>query len=312
MENELKIRIVNDSKGNKLNLENITIEAAESLKIFLDSLAGLANTYGNSSEFKISLKDGSVESTLVFPTTNNQVASDINAVFSGQSRDMKKIRLLKQIQDKVKQNGLSYDILWKVNDIEENITQIFKGTNFTYKRDRQKGYDETVFLKGRLIKIGGEPNSHLYVDANGTELRVQCSVEQAVNIKIPLYHPIFISAVKTNYDKYKPSYRLIDSYVDNDEISEIQQMLYSISQTKSLDRFDFVHEKIYELIQADRLETLKHIIIIFNTIHTERGILRTLLMSIKPIMKNEAFSQLKPLYNSLAETLRAGSTHNTI
>ncbi|MVM39484.1 hypothetical protein GO730_20970 [Spirosoma sp. HMF3257] len=312
MENELKIRIIKDSKGNPLSLQAITLEAAESLKIFIDSLVELARLYEDNSEFKISLLNGSIESCLVFPAQNEQVTKDINDILTGKSLDNKKIKALKDIQDKIKSNGLDYEVLWKNNNEIINVTQKFKGENFSYKRRRNEYESEIVFLSGQLYETGGKTNTNIHIHESNIEYKIDCTVQEAIAINSLLYENIYLSALKTTRSEYKPTYQLIDYYLDINEQKFIAEFYQNIVSNDKLEKFDLLHEKIYDLILEDRLNDLKKMIKIFDNEFTERGIIRTILMSLKPVIKKDDFLGIKPLYQSLSDTLRVRSLNHTI
>ena len=56
MANEFSIKITTDSSGNPVSLDNIPIEAAQALTIFLKSLADVAGLHKDKGGVKISLK----------------------------------------------------------------------------------------------------------------------------------------------------------------------------------------------------------------------------------------------------------------
>ena len=56
MNNEFTIKIISDSSGNEQSLNNISIEAADSLKVFIESLTRLAQTYDNYDNVEIRIK----------------------------------------------------------------------------------------------------------------------------------------------------------------------------------------------------------------------------------------------------------------
>lgn len=312
MQNELKIRIVKDSKGDKLSLTSITIEAAESLRIFIESLVELANLYENNSEFKISLKEGSVESSLVFPSQNVDITDDINNIIEGKSIDNAKTKTLKKIQDKIKLNGLSYEVAWIIDNKEKNITNVFKGRNFPYKRLHSNGNSEVVFLKGFLYESGGKKTVNIHIEDCGQEYTIDCTNDEAIKVNTSLFKEIFISAIKTVKGKDIVFYKLVDYYSDKVEYENMSNFYDSIVYNDGLEKFDLLHNKIYNLIIDDKTQELLKIVKVFNTDFTEKGIIRTILMSLKPVRQKEFFPAIDALYKSLSENLRLRSYNKTI
>lgn len=316
MENEFKIRIISDSKGTKLSLQNITIEAAEAFNLILESFTSLASLYDNSSDFKISLESASIGSSLVFPSYDQNVAMDIYAIINGQSKDNKKIKILKDIQDRVKLNGLDYQLTWKINNEVEDLTEIFKGKSFSYKRKSDQNIKQTVFMKGTLYNSGGrrQPKLQLGKDDDPNITFVDCSKATALSMISNLYQEVYISVIRsTRRDgKFKPELEFIDSYTNLEEQLLHSKFYKSIINDNSLLKFDRLRNKLCELINENNIRSLKKMVMLFDTAYTERGILRTILMTMKPIINKSEFAELKYLYECLSGRLRDGSSTNTI
>ncbi|TCC97487.1 hypothetical protein EZ449_21960 [Pedobacter frigidisoli] len=312
MSNELKIRIIQDSKGNKLRLNAITIEAVESLKIFLESFTTLANLYDNPSDFKVSLTKGSIESNLIPPTNNRQFNQDIKDIVNGKLGDKDKIKAFRTIQDRIKQNGLSYQVFWKINNKTNDLTNVFKGVNFRYKRNRLDTEFETVFLKGKLFDAGGKTISNIHIEQFDEEFKIECSKDKVIQINQFIYNTVYISAIKSTKVNQRPTYTLIDYYHNQKEQSECEKFHKLILKTHGLEKFDIVHDKLIELLENDNIQFISYLMNIFNNIHTERGIIRTILMTIKPFIKTQKLAMLNIGYESLSTTLRKESLNNRI
>lgn len=84
------------------------------------------------------------------------------------------------------------------------------------------------------------------------------------------------------------------------------------TEDKTLDNFDFLHNKVADIVNNNNtgnnelIELLKS----YDNKYSDRGTLRTLLMSIKPILKDN--EELKYYYNKLADRLRTGSNSKKI
>lgn len=311
MENEFRIKINSDSQGNKVSLDNITIEAAEALKIFIDLLTELAKSYENYSHFKISLNTGSVESCLIFPKEgNNNITNDINSILNGQSEDHEKVNIFRKIQNKVKQNGLDYGIYWRYDNSLKDITHVFKGRKFSLRQNET--INEIFFLKGKLYEAGGKKTTNVHIEDLNDVYKVKCSKEEAIGLNKFLYQSIFLSTVKSSKNDCDISYKLLDFYNDLEEQIEFKNFVCTIVNNDRLEKYDILHDKIYEFISENKIDDLNKLIKVFSNDCTDRGVLRTILMSLKPIIKNESFTQLKPSYDNISDLLRIGSLNNQI
>lgn len=313
MANELKIRIKTDSKGEEQSLDSITIEAAEALKIFIDSLTTLANLYDNSSDFKISLTKGSVETNLLPPTNSClEFMQDMKDIVNGDLQDIAKIKAFKTIQDKIKLNGLDYEVFWKVNESTNDLTQVFKGKNFSYKRNTDNYTHETVFLNGRFYAAGGKSVTNIHIDNGTEEYTIGCSEDEVVQMNEYFYKQVSLSVIKSTKPERKPQYKLLDYYSSIEEQEEFKQFYNSIIKNKELEKLDIIHNKLQELIADVNISAIEHIIKLFNNSYTERGIIRTILLTLKPFISSKSLESLVPVYEDLSGVLRKGSLNNKI
>lgn len=314
MNNEFIIKINSDSHGNQLSLDNITIEAADALMIMIESLTNIAKLYDENPDIKISLKNGSIESCLVYPSTGNLIQEEIENIILGNSDNNEKIKFFKTIQDKIKSNGLDYTVINKVNDEIKDLTVIFKSNNFPLKRVRRtEFYEKVEFIQGRLYESGGKVKTNIHLENTlQEEYKVECTQEQAIEINQRLYSNIYLSVLKKWRLNQKPTYQLIDSYLSEDKFINYKTFYNDIKNNPTLDRFDLVYNRIVEIIESDEInngEILK-IMRLYNNPNSDRGIIRTILMTLKPVISKN--TNLSVMYNSLAKILRAGNPKNKI
>lgn len=313
MVNEFIIKIHKDSKGNELSLDNITIEAADALKIFIESLTDFAKLYAIS-DIKLSIKNGSIESCLSYPSVGNRIYDEINNVIIGESKAVsnEKIKSLKTIQDKIKQNGLDYTVIHKVNNEYLDLTSAFKSKNFPYSRAIRHEINEDVeFIKGRLFESGGKVKTNIHLEGEEGEYKVECSQQQAIDINSRLYSEIYLSVIKKWKIGQKATYHLLDNYLTEDLFLSYKNFFETVENDESLNRYDIVYKRIVEIIESEKniREVLK-IMRLYNYSQSDRGILRTILMTLKPVLpKNE---ELTIMYKALADILRAGSLNKAI
>ncbi|HFI4796499.1 TPA: hypothetical protein ACGQK4_002218 [Elizabethkingia anophelis] len=84
------------------------------------------------------------------------------------------------------------------------------------------------------------------------------------------------------------------------------------TKDKLLDAFDLLFENVFNIVNNDKVyyNDLIELIKSYDNDQSDRGTLRTLLMSIKPILKDN--EELKYYYNKLADRLREGSNSKKI
>lgn len=313
MNNEFTIKIISDSSGNEQSLNNISIEAADSLKVFIESLTRLAQTYDNYDNVKLVLSNGCVEASLVYPETESSITDDINDIINGNSYEPERTKILKAIQDRVKLNGLDYQVLFNVNNESQDLTRIFKSKRFPLKRGKRLSYQyEILFIKGHLFEAGGKSKTNIHIEGNGEEYKVECSRSQAIEINRRLYSEVFLSVLKKWKKEEDFEYELIDSYLTEDKFTFFKNLHSQFDNIEGLERYDFLHDKVVEIAENDSIDNLELIKLmrLYNNRNSDRGVLRTLLMSIKPLLRtNEG---LKYYFNEMSERLRKGSVNNII
>ena len=77
-----------------------------------------------------------------------------------------------------------------------------------------------------------------------------------------------------------------------------------------LEKFDLVYYKLTDTIENDdeKYSDLVSLLTEYEDV-TDRGILRTILITLKPFKDND---EISPLFNKLADRLRSGSTNGVI
>ncbi|WP_454060173.1 hypothetical protein [Elizabethkingia ursingii] len=312
--NEFKIRIVSNSDGEEVRLDNISLDAAESLKVFIDSLTGLAKTYSDydgNSDIKLSLTEGSVIASLVFPEESEDIIKDIKDITNNASINNDRIKFLKDIQDKIKQNGLSYQVTLTEAGQSTDLTPKFKSKRFPIKRGKLFPLKyEILFITGEVFEAGGKSVTNIHISKGEEEFKINCSRQRAQNINV--YSKVYLSILKRWRKEDNVEYELIDNYLSEEKYNFYNAIHEEYKLCDSLNKFDFIHNKVVEIVNNDNLDNneLIKLMRLYNNQYSDRGTLRTLLMSIKPILHDN--EGLKYYYNKVADRLRDGSSSKKI
>lgn len=310
MANEFIIKINKDSKGQAVSLNSIPADAADALKIFIESLSNFAKLHSNS-DVKLSLKDGCIESALVYEGT--EIEKEIQDVIDGISENGEYVKLLKDIQDKIKENGLDYSIIQSINGQRNEITTSFTKTRFKQKKAAKVEWSESIkFIDGVLYEVGGKTNVNVHITTEkDPELVVDCTPDEAKILSKFFLKKVYLCVVKkTQADKIK--YSFVDRYLKEEVYNELKTFYETTQNNNDLGRYDDVHNLIVELVENENLGQLIKIMRLYNLKGSDRGILRTILMTLKPVYLGFNNIKLNEAYSSLATTLRAGSTNNSI
>lgn len=314
MSNELKIKIISDSQGNDLDLSNISIEAAGALKIFIDSMVDFAKTYEDTSDIKLKLDNGSIETCLVYPE-EEEVSHDIEDILEFKSNNKKRVEAFRNIQDKIQLNGLVYEVfLNKQNEPTREVTQIFKGKKF---RKAKQIFDRSYsieFIEGELFETGGRKTVNVHIENRqlGKEYKIECEKPDAKKLNDRLYSKIYLSVIKISKTEQDIEYRYIDSYLRADNYLFYKSLHEQLITEDSIEKYDLIYNYIVNTINDDNTpnEEIIKLIRLYDNKFSEKGIIRTILMTLKPIINREV--GLFPYYESLVKTFRSRSNTGKI
>lgn len=310
MANELVLKIRTDSRGNPVGLDNMPIEAVDVLTVFLEALSDLAKQQQNPAGITVSLRSGSIESVLEYPEADTEIDTGISDVVEGRSPNNDFYKALRSVQDKIKANGLTYEVIHKVKDVPRSLTEEFKAKNFVRRTGaRKEKTEEVVFFKGVLFESGGKKTTNIHLDVNGADVKVECTQDQAKRLNALLYLEIRVCALKKTLTGGVPTYELLDSYATEATYS-LFKIFYESINTDASERFDVLYERVIEAVEAPRVKgEIVKLLRLFDYPQADRGNLRTILVALKPVRNGELI--IGP-YERLANHLRAGSTHNVI
>ncbi|MCI3937071.1 hypothetical protein MQX03_07655 [Chryseobacterium aahli] len=309
MENELKIKILSNSNGEKVSLDNITIDAADALKVFIESLSDFAKSYNYNSDVKLSIKNGSIETVLIYPSDKTEISEDINEIVAGKSFETHRTKLFKNIQDKIKLNGLEYSVLLKENDIETDLTKNFKDKNFPIRRGKKVQLKfEIIFLNGEIFEAGGKSKTNVHITVGDKDYKIDCTKPQATAMG-SVYSRVNLSVLKKWRTESSIEYILIENYLIEKDYNYFKNLHEEFKKKNTLEKYDYLHDKVVEIFENKDLHTnnLIKLLRLYNNQYTDkdRGIVRTLLMSIKPLLKDN--DEISYYYNEVAKRFRYGS-----
>jgi len=312
MANEFIIKINKDRNGNDLSLTNMSLEAIEALHVFLTSLKDFAKLQENQN-LRFTLRDGCIETAISYPEADEQIGDDINSILDGSSENNDFIRIFKSIQNKVQANGLDYSLTHKMNNVETDVTNIFKTKRFAYRRGPKKTWhQEVIFIDGVLIDNGGKVITNLHVETADAEYTIDSTREESKIVREFLYENVYLVAAKRYHDGEKPHYKFVDYYLSPEKFRQYKDFYQQINSDQTLAKYDKIYDTIMEIINGSgSINEVLKVMRLFNFSFTDRGIIRTILMALKPIDKTDN-QKLKDLYDSLAKKLRETSTNNMI
>jgi hypothetical protein len=304
--NRFVLTIKKDSKGNPVSLQNMPIEAAEALKVFIESLAELARLEGDDTDVRLSINSGSIEASLEYPETENVIDEAIDTVTSRLAYDNDVVKTFNKIHNKISANGIEYAVIVHRHGEQHDLTGVFKAEKkFVYSRPRLDWEDDVIFIKGSLYNAGGKSSTNLHVDAGNFDYTVQCTKEQAQEVN-KLYQDVYLAVHKRWQEGKNPKYVYIDHYTSQGSFIELKELYASVKSDEGLEKFERVREWLLQVLERgpEHIGDVLKIMRLYQFEFSNRGVIRTILSTLKPFRSvNE---QVSVLYFQMADTLEKG------
>lgn len=310
-----KISINKNNQKQDVTLDNISLDAAESLKLFIDSMTSFFENYSEEERSKVnfSIKKGSLQ-YITSVDEESVINNDFIEIMKGiENNDFsnlgsiencsEKLKPLKIIQEKIISNGLDYGVFYQGKNNEYiDISKSIKQHKIKYRASYHRNY-EVVFLKGSLYEVGGKNVTNIHILDNEVEYKVDTDRDKAYEFSNFLYKEVYISALKTTTFKSTPeeTYELIDKYLSNETFNKFIDLYKSVSIEDLSEKYDRIYKLLYNNYIEDKLGENVKFLKLFNNKSTNRGFLRFLLLSSKNYLNiNDSFDKM---YYSILSTL---------
>jgi hypothetical protein len=294
----LELKITSDSNGKSVELDNLSIQAAKSLKIFLDSLINIADSVPikNRDSLKIKVKKGSASVSIEgFTSDIETIGEKFDEVASNKSSNKELVNSWRAIQHVIHLNGLNYEanISTPQKGIISLIDKIKLGKEFKTKVKRNKSDTNIAFLKGKLIAIGGlNPNFHLY-NENQEETIIHCDEETAKRINSFLYNEIYVSTWCKSVPGVKPNHTYGDLYVNESTFIEFRDFITKGKSKNDSEEFIKIHDKIKAIIEQQDFKKLRKFLRLYNHSSVDSTTLKTILVNTKAFSNNPEISDIR-------------------
>jgi hypothetical protein len=300
----LELKIISDSNGESVELDNLSIQAAKSLKIFLDSLINIADLVPikNRDLLKIKVKKGSASVAIEGLTSDIEtIGENFDEVANNESSNKELVKNWRAIQYVIHANGLNYEanIVIPHKEIVSLTDRIKLGKEFKTKRN--KSDTNIAFLKGKLIAIGGlNPNFHLY-NENQEETIVHCDEETAKKINSFLYNEIYVSTWRKSVPGVKPNHTYGDLYTNESIFIEFRDFITKEIPKHDSEEFIKIHDKIKTIIGQQDFGKLRKFLRLYNHPSVEETILKTILVNTKSFNNNPDISEIRNNIKNILE-----------
>lgn len=302
----LELKIVKDSNGKPIELDNMSLYAAKALNTFLNSLIQIIEGMDEKDRdgIRIQIVKGSACVVASGPETKiNVLENDFDEVADNTSSKKDLVHNWKFIQKTIIANGLDYEInFYDSKNVKRPVVKKLKESHvFRVKTTRKKSDTNISFLKGKLMEIGGlKPNFHLF--HNDIESIIHCDEVSAQKINKFLYQEISISTWAKVIPGSKPHYTYCDLYVNQDDfVKEIKTFINGNKKLSESEEFVSIHDKFKSYIDNQDFGRLKKIMRLYDHTSTDVSTLKSILVITKSFKKNEQISGIRQSIKDILE-----------
>lgn len=292
---EIKLAKINDVE---VSLDNMSVEAFDSFMVVANSLKELA--YSISNEISISIQKGSACVSVVgLPQTIETINYTIGEAVKGESDNADVAKYLREIQTQFQKESLKYYFRYGDIDVADDIR---KAPRITKRRTRKTYISKPLIISGSFNTIGGNnPNYHL---VQGSEtLIVDCSKEQAIELKDYLYKPITCLVRETSIidSNEKPKYEhfAILNEVDLTLFNGFLEKYQSIADFNLLEKLDLLYD-YSDMFHENRIKWFEILLKSYELLFEDVNEYKTLLILTKG-MKDAP--EIKNLRGNVVEAL---------
>lgn len=305
-EEKLEFKITKDANGNDIELDNLSIEATNSLISILHSMKDILSNTPGAENLKIQLVKGCVG--IQTPGPANVIEhfhNDFLNVLDKKETNSDIVTPWRQIQSLFKANGLTYEANFYTKSQKISVEKkIKKATEFRAKPIKRQSNYSIQFLAGKLMEVGGaKPNIHLQ------DLKpIRCTELQAITVNKFLYQDIEL-LVRKRTTNNEEEYTFCEFFINDDQKSYFKNLL-DLLENKSLDDFLFdLHFEIKKLLDTQQLGVVAKLIRLFDHVSTDVNIIKTILVITKAFAEE---NEIKEVRAKLYHTLKSNLTQTLI
>lgn len=300
------------TNGEPVSLKAMDQEALDSFISVVASLKELAKVFVANELLTYSIKEGSAACAVEAPTHQlDSMFQEINSAIKGNSHNKEIVAPLRRIQEQIKRKSYSYNFRYHQQGKVVQLDPTLRDSDRIIQRRGKSKYEyKFKILTGFINQIGGkDPNYHFDYGA-GERIKISCTIEQADDIKDFLYQTItsFVVTKEWYLDDKKDQHThvaILDTEMKTlmrDYIAQYfkeQDLISKLSIT-----YDFV-DKLFLSNKTIAINTLKYLLMAFNSKYFHLSELKTILVISKPFKNNEVISKYR---QQLIETYEALKT----
>lgn len=299
-DNEILFRITEFDNGEEIFLDNMSIEVADKFQDFLKLFTDLAKLYQTNNDIKVNVYKGSAAFALKSNKSKIELINDdFVAICEDRLDNPDSARCLRKIQDEIKNVPYKMELAIIIdNNVKPYLSHFRRDKRFKVPvQARLRRISSIEFIKGELEEIGGKSiNFHVLLPETTTRIIVSCKDKsEAKRIGHYIFSNVFVVVQKNETSKIVRNF--LDVYNSQQEFEYFMNWYEDIQSLEGIERYDKIYST-FEAILEDatkeweiKLKRIRKHIRLFDSKHTEPGMLRTILIVLKPFKDNLILSE---------------------
>lgn len=291
MPERLEIRLYRENEET-VSLTSLSTEALDSFLTSMAALKDMAKAVISSEELSFSIVEGSAVGAVV-ATTLDVLYSEIREAMQGNSDDKNVTSNLRVIQNQLQRENFSYNFDFIQSEgtisIAEDLRNI--GKIALRRRPRSSYQYKLKMLSGFFNQLGGKDPNYHFDYGDGDKLTIDCNIEQAKNINQYIYTNVFAILLSKEWNSDdRPSEYSHKVIVPNSYVDTFRNYLNAYNaESDIINKLTLTHDLIENqtVIENQKLQILKTLLIAFNDINFHLSELKTLLVISKPYRNEE-------------------------
>jgi hypothetical protein len=302
---KLEFKVIRDSKDNDVELNSMSVEAAQAFLILAESVTRIIELTPNNEELRIQIKKGSA-TVAVSGGEVETVAKDFTTIVNSKSTDKGLVEQWRKIQTLFAKNGLQYEANIYTRDETIEVFKILKKTKRLRTKSQYKPAIQTniCFMTGKLIAVGGKiPNIHIETEDLG-RLTISCTEKNAKKAKAFLYSKILLSAWVKESGETK-NYELCDSYFENqlELFNDLSLFISSMrEQDDEIESLKLLHYECRKYLDENNYGFFRKLLRLFIHESIDVNILKTILIITQSFKEKEELKEMRASVQSLFDS----------
>jgi hypothetical protein len=262
---DIQFRITKDSNGEDISLDNLSINATNSLIEILTALRNIA-IYENKPDLTIGVKRGSACASINGYEGLQVVRDGFWKVFNNDDdRNNVYVNNMQIIKDQIKKSDLEFEVSFLEDEDRVQVIDLFE-RKFRKRRERKavENNFKIEFFNAKLMSNGGnKPNFH--VMDKQYPYTISCSVEEAKKVSPFLYENLRFSAWGKINSNNKMEYTFCDIYNANerDFYSEFKIFFTEMKTLEGTEPIKRIHYKLKEFYSNHQYKESRKFIKLF-------------------------------------------------